>query len=222
MVTLGHANDVPVYPCINCGAPPGGTDEALRGAASNIYWSGADGIYLWNYQYRDVPMLGYGQPADPAYELLKDLGTSSGLRHLDKTFNVENDRAVGPYAVSSHSTQLPVALGNQAFAAVRSTRLRVGDDLAAAHQSGLVADVSLEIATTGTVLSDVIAVQLNGTRLRYHAETPAPHSRHYDVPPAAVIQGDNSVAVWIEGRKDRSDPSVTLDEVSINVNYARE
>lgn len=229
MVALAHANDVPVYPCINCGAPPGGPDESLRGAASNIYWSGADGIYLWNYQYRDVPMLGYGQPADPAYELLKDLGTVSGLRYLDKTFSVENDRAVGPYAVASHSTQLPVALGDQALATVRSLRLRVGDDVATAHQAGRVAGVSLELTTTGSALSDAIAVQLNGMRLRFRAETPCstqsyvdPHSHHYDVPPAVLLHGDNTVAVWIEGRTDRSGSSVTLDKVWLNVNYAGE
>ena len=229
LVALGHANDVPVYPCINCGAPSGGPDEALRGAASNIYWSGADGIYLWNYQYRDVPMLGYGQPGDPVYELLKDLGTASGLRYLDKTFSVENDRVVGPYAVASHSTQLPVALGDQALAAVRSIRLRVGDDVATAHQAGMVAGVSLELTPTGSALSDIIAVQLNGARLRPQVETPGPtqgpedpHSYHYDVPPAALIQGDNAVAVWIEGRTDRSGPSVTLDEIRVKVNYARE
>ena len=229
LVALGHANDVPVYPCINCGAPPGGPDEALRGAASNIYWSGADGIYLWNYQYRDVPMLGYGQPADPAYELLKDLGTVSELRYLDKTFGIENDRAVGPYAVASHSTQLPVLLGDQALATVRSLRLRVGDDVATAHQAGRVAGVSLELTTTGSALSDIIAVQLNGARLRPQVEIPGPtqgpedpHSYHCDVPPAMLIQGDNTVAVWIEGRMDRSGPSVTLDEIRVKVNYVRE
>ena len=89
-MTLGHAHDVPVYPCINCGLPPGGPDEALRGAASNIYWSGADGIYMWNYQYRDIPKLGYGRPTDEGYALLKELGSPSGLRYLDKAFGVEN------------------------------------------------------------------------------------------------------------------------------------
>ena len=62
MVRMAHDHEVPAYPCINCSAPGVGSDTAMRGAASNVYRTGADGIYLWNYHYRDVPMLGYGRP----------------------------------------------------------------------------------------------------------------------------------------------------------------
>ena len=55
LVRLGHRHQVPVYPCINCGTQMFGSDSAFRGAASNILWAGADGIYLWNFQYRKVP-----------------------------------------------------------------------------------------------------------------------------------------------------------------------
>ena len=44
LVKLGHGHNVPVYPCINCGLGVFGSDEAMRGAASNIFsgWSRRD------------------------------------------------------------------------------------------------------------------------------------------------------------------------------------
>ncbi len=228
LVTLGHAHDVPVYPCINCGLPPGGPDEALRGAASNIYWSGADGIYMWNYQYRDIPKLGYGRPTDEGYALLKELGSPSGLRYLDKAFGVENVRAVSPYAVASHSTQLPATLGSQALAAVRSLRIRVGDDVAAAQRSGKVAGVTLTLALSGSTPRDVIAVQFNGEWLVPLHETPVLatdadddlDTRLYSMPPLSVKQGDNAITAWIEGRENRSGDQVGLEEAWVHVRYA--
>lgn len=228
LVALGHAHDVPVYPCINCGAPPGGPDEALRGAASNIYLSGADGIYLWNYQYRDIPKLGYGRPTDEGYALLKELGSPSGLRYGDKTYGVENSRAVGPYAVASHSTQLPVNLGSQALATVTSVRLRVGDDVAGAHRSGKVAGVALTLALSGSMSADAIAVQFNGERLQPLHEVPVPATdaaygldrRDYEIPPLAVKQGDNAITAWIESRENRSGEQLALEEAWLYVKYA--
>ena len=227
LVALGHAHDVPVYPCINCGAPPGGPDEALRGAASNIYWSGADGIYMWNYQYRDIPKLGYGRPTDEGYALLKELGSPVGLRYLDKAFGVENVRLVGPYAVASHGTQLPTALGNQALAAVRTLRLRVGDDVAAAHRSGKVAGVTLTLALQGSTPRDAIAVQFNGKRLSSLPEKPVSATDTddaldwclYEIPAPVVKQGDNTITAWIEGRGNRSGAPVVIEEAWVHIEY---
>jgi hypothetical protein len=226
-VALGHAHDVPVYPCINCGVPPGGPDAALQGAASNIYWSGADGIYMWNYQYRDVPKLGYGRPTEQGYALLKGLRSPSKLQYQDKIWGVENARAVGPYAIASHGTQLPVALGSQALAVVKSIRLRVGDDIAAAQSAGLVAGVTLTLALQGSTPRDTVVVQLNGVRLRPLNGVPVPDEdredvldrKTYEIPQEIVIRGDNAVAVWIEGRGNRSGAPVILEEAWVHVKY---
>ena len=107
LVRLGHDRDVPVYPCINCGLPELGSDAAFRGAASNIYHAGGDGIYLWNYQYRHAPSIGYGRPQPAVYELLRELASPQALARGDKLFGVENVDRVGPYAIASHPTQLP-------------------------------------------------------------------------------------------------------------------
>ena len=161
LVRLGHDHDVPVYPCINCGLPELGSDAAFRGAASNIYRAGADGIYLWNYQYRNAPRIGYGRPQPAVYELLRELASPHALTHGDKLFGVENVDRVGPYAIASHPTQLPLGLGDRALKVVRSVRLRIADDLAAAHRDGSLDLAVLTLTLDGIQPGDAIAVQLN-------------------------------------------------------------
>ena len=51
LIRLGHRYNVPVYPCINCPANYTLGGNNLRAAASNFWWAGADGLYLWNFQY---------------------------------------------------------------------------------------------------------------------------------------------------------------------------
>ena len=45
-----------MYPCINCPAAAQLGEGNLRGAAANLWAQGADGLYLWNYQYIDDPL----------------------------------------------------------------------------------------------------------------------------------------------------------------------
>ena len=45
-----------MYPCINCPAAVQLGEGNLRGAAANLWAQGADGLYLWNYQYIDDPL----------------------------------------------------------------------------------------------------------------------------------------------------------------------
>ena len=165
LVRLGHDHEVPVYPCINCGLPELGSDAAFRGAASNIYQAGGDGIYLWNYQYRNAPRIGYGRPQPAVYELLRELASPQALARGDKLFGVESADRVGPYAIASHPTQLPIDLGDRALKVVRSLRLRIGDDLDAAHRDGRLDRALLTLALDGIQPGDSIAVQWNGARL---------------------------------------------------------
>ena len=226
LVRLAHAHDVPAYPCINCGAPSLGGDEALRGAASNIHWSGADGIYLWNYQYRDVPKLGYGRPTAEGYDLLSEIESAPALMYLDKAFGVESVSTIAPYAIASHGAQLPLALGRQALESVRTVRLRVGDDVAAAHRAGRLDRALLALELEGSERGDVIAVQVNGRRLRpvncppvRDGASPKLDRRRYEIPGAAMLQGDNAVAVWIEGRRGRTGAPILLDRAWLHVSY---
>ena len=226
LVRLGHDHDVPVYPCINCGLPELGSDAAFRGAASNIYWAGADGIYLWNYQYRNAPRIGYGRPQPAVYDLLRELASPQALVHGDKLFGVENVERVGPYAIASHPTQLPLDLGSRALKAVRSLRLRVGDDLGAARRDGRLGRAVLTLSLEGVRPGDSIAAQVNGLRLSQSGEPGTVSDgggdstrMHWDVPADAARPGDNSLMVWIDERSPQARNPVTLNEACLKVAY---
>ena len=225
MVRMARDHEVPAYPCINCSAPGVGADATMRGAASNVYWTGADGIYLWNYHYRDVPMLGYGRPEASAYELLREIGSPAALAYNDKAFGIEGPEFVGPYAIASHPTQLPVDLGSRAMKAVKSVRLRVGDDLSAAQSAGRLDKAVLELRFDGIRGGDSVGVQINGSLLRSTAcaESSEPDGRLdqrcYEVPAEAVKRGDNALTVWIDSRSSKADSNVSLTGAWVQVVY---
>ena len=225
MVQIAHDHDVPAYPCINCSALGAGSDAAMRGAASNIYWAGADGIYLWNYHYRDVPMLGYGRPEPAVYELLREIASPPAIAYRDKAFGVEALEFVGPYAIASHPTQLPLDLGGRAMKVVKSVRLRIGDDLSAAQNAGRLDQTVLALSFDGVRPDDSIAAQINGSLLSATTCTnptelsDRSNRRCYEVPAGAVKPGDNELTVWIDGRSSRADNTVSLTEAWLRVTY---
>ena len=226
LVRLGHDHEVPVYPCINCGLPELGSDAAFRGAASNIYRAGGDGIYLWNYQYRNAPRIGYGRPQPAVYELLRELASPHALANGDKLFGVENVERVGPYAIASHPTQFPIDLGSRALKMLRSVRLRVGDDLGAAQRDGTLDRAVLTLALDGVQPGDSIGVQINGLSVSRH-DPPAAAGNgkddsarlHWDVPAEATAQDDNTLTVWIDERSPQARNALTLNEAWLQVTY---
>ena len=213
LVRLGHEHDVPVYPCINCGAPTQGTDDELRAAASNILWTGADGIYLWNYQYRGVPTLGYGRPVDEAYGLLDQVGSASALRYTDKSFSIEHRVGVESYVRACHPAQLPVRVDGFSGAALR---LRVGDDVPAADDVGRLEDATLRLDPYGTSPGARVHVELNGSALA--PADPDDPNIAFAVPSSAVRRGDNELNVRVSGQ---TVGSVMLRAVALDVRYRR-
>ena len=213
LVGLGHEHDVPVYPCINNGAPTQGTEEELRAAASNILWAGADGIYLWNYQYRDVPTLGYGRPVDEAYGLLDEIGSAAALRYADKSFSIEHRVGVESYVRASHPAQLPARVDG--FRGV-ALRLRVGDDLRPADDAGRLEEATLRLDPYGLSEGARVHVELNGGALA--PADPAEPSTAFAVPSAAVRRGDNELGIRVSGQ---TVGSVLLREVALDVRYRR-
>ena len=205
LVTLGHSHDVPVYPCINCGLKVFGSDETMRGAAANIFSAGADGIYLWNYHYRQVPMLAYGRPVPEAYGLLEDIQSASSLQFRDKRFGVDYIQDIGPYAIASHPGQLPLELSRGNPGPAAAVELPVGDDLEAAGRSGRPGSVRLDLDVEGLNPGERIAGRLNGGELALEAVEPAEADAPEGlkrlggpVQAARVRQGTNRLEVWVE------------------------
>ncbi len=225
LVDMGHRHDVPVYPCINCGLKVFGSDEAMRGAASNIFSAGADGIYLWNYHYRQVPMLAYGRPVPEAYGLLEDIGSASSLQFRDKRFGVDYIQDIGPYAIASHPGQLPLELSRGNPGPAAAVELPVGDDLEAAGRSGRPGSVRLELEVEGLNGGERISGRLNGEGLTFKVGEPggedAPDGVKRLTGPvqaASVRQGANRLEVWVE-KGGRGRDGLRLGGVWLAVTY---
>jgi len=225
LVKLGHSHDVPVYPCINCGLQVFGSDETMRGAAANIFQAGADGLYLWNYHYRKVPMLAYGRPVPEAYGLLEDIQSASSLQFRDKRFGVDYIQHIGPYATASHPGQLPLELSRGNPGPAAAVELPVGDDLEAAGRSNRPGSVRLDLDLEGLARGERIAGRLNGGEVALKAGEPAggdaPEGLERlggPVQAARVRQGINRLEVWVE-KGGRGRDGLRLRGVWLTVKY---
>ena len=223
LVALGHRHDVPVYPCINCPCTfdlgAGAGFEALRGAASNMWQAGADGIYLWNYQYLPTPHIACGQAAPEDYAHLPDLADPDRLRHLDKVFAV-NHPSLEQYARATAPCPLPVSLGERAGGAPRVVPVRIGDDIGAASKSGALKDLTLQLDLAGAAAGDRLNVRFNGAPVGNGAlQTGKSPSMRAGLDPVTVKQGVNELAVSVEARGPEAGEGLTLNQVRVCVRY---
>ncbi len=208
MIALGHRYDVPVYPCINCpGTFDRGADrgfEALRGAAANFWQAGADGIYLWNYQYLDTPHIAYGQPYSEDYGHLADLANPARLAGLDKIFSI-NQRPFEQYARASTSCPLPVELDQQQ----RHLALRIGDDVSRATT------LLLQIEVGNSVPGDELQIQLNDLILDGGEQ----RKGEWELERTALLQGLNELSIAIRKRGATAAEPLVLTAVRARVRY---
>lgn len=212
LVSLGHSHGVPVYPCINCGAPVQGTDLELRGAASNIFWAGADGIYLWNYQYRDVQMLGYGRPTDDAYSLLDQIGSEHALKYTNKSFCLEQRVGVASYARACHAAQIPIVISKNSIGKVLT--IRIGDDVREADRVGKLGSATLKLGFESIEDEANVTAVLNGEVV---GQAKADNDSVLIPTRASLVQqGDNDLRVEITGEGQQD---VLLNAVSLDVEY---
>jgi len=226
LVRLGHRYEVPVYPCINCGLDIFASDEAMRGAASNIFSAGADGIYLWNYQYRKVPMLAYGQPESTAYRVLEDIKSAPGLTFRNKLFGLDYHQDIGPYAIASSPGQLPLDLTSGNPGPRETFQVPVGDDVAAADRAGRFRQASLELRFKDLAPGQRIGARLNQEPLEpKRSLVPNDESSgswtSFCCPLKArmIQQGMNQLDVWVE-QSAKNKGSTTLQQVWLRVGYA--
>jgi len=225
MVQLGHSHDVPVYPCINCGLKVFGSDEAMRGAASNILSAGADGIYLWNYQYRKVPMLAYGRPEPSSYRFLEDLKSVAALRFQNKNFGVDYHQDIGPYETASYPGQLPIKLDIGNPGSKVSVIIPIGDDVMTAKHLNRFHEAILELQLEGLEPDEQIEAQLNDHRLEVKVTKVLGKNNNdsltkilYTLSSTPIKQGNNQLHVWM-GKSRRQIITPTLRYVWLKVNY---
>ena len=232
LVQIGHDNDVPVYPCINCGSPSLGSDEDLRGAASNIFSTKADGIYLWNYHYKDGPKLSYGRPTKEDYNLLLEIKSIDSMLYLDKNFSVESGiYELGknlPYSIASDYGQLPVSLGKTALSALRFLSLKIGDNVVDANQKNRIKNIYLSFECELFHVDDNLGIMLNGIRIYeileetvFNLSIDRNKKRLYKVDPKIVKTGSNRISVWIQERLNQQTFELNLNSVKMHVIYKK-
>ena len=219
LVKLGHRFDVPVYPCINCPANYTLGGDNLRAAAANLWWAGADGIYLWNYQYIPAPgSLGYGRPAPAQYrQHLAEIGDPQRLKYLDKSFAV-NQRAWEQYQRARAPAPLPVGLGRRVGEVTRVIPVRIGDDIPAAHRSGKLRDVVLRIQSAGSVQGDALAVKL-GAAASEVTEIRGKNRYELALESRAVVQGVNELKLEIARRGPAARQPLSIEHINVDVRY---
>lgn len=218
LVKLGHRHGIPVYPCINCPANFKLGGDNLRAAASNLWWAGADGIYLWNFQYITTPgTLGYGRPAPQMYTThLPEIADPQRLKYLDKSFAV-NKRVWEQYGRAGADVPLPLPLPHLPRAKPKIIPIRIGDDVPGALRAEKVRDVTLRLETSGVHSGRELAVRFNDAPVKVVAGDQEGYYRT-ELDPRAVKQGINQLHVEI-ARRRVTGLQIVLENVHADVRY---
>jgi len=202
LVDLGHRYGAQVYPCINVSmASPSHTGddlvaERIRGMASNLWFEGADGIYLFNLF---VPVDSDSIGASDTYRVLHEIGDAAALEGLDKIYVPEAQRChlYAQYTAPPHP--LPVRLIDCA-----PISLKIGDTLERAMVAGEIHEIVLRLKMTDLLAEENIEAQINGETVhvaRRSEQTPGeevPGTVWFEgnVTNAPLRRGDNTIRVF--------------------------
>ncbi|MBI82255.1 MAG: hypothetical protein CMJ81_03580 [Planctomycetaceae bacterium] len=219
LVKLGHRYEVPVYPCINCPMSFQSGNGNLRAAAANFWSAGADGIYLWNFQYIDDPQkFGYGRPSHESYQRhLAEISDPQKLKYLDKSFAV-NARVWEQYQRASAPAPLPLTLGEVAGVPAKAMPVRIADDVSTAFARGKLRDVMLRLKVQGSVSGDALALDFNGARSEFTVTDTTKWSSH-PISPPAVRQGVNQIHLGIARRGQLANVPLTVEQARVDLRY---
>ena len=193
LIDLGHRFGVPVYPCINVSvATPHATGdklirERMRGMASNLWYEGADGVYLFNCF---VPVEMKQTEATETYPVLSEIGDPATLAPLDKIYCAEEARTMW---VHVQYTAPPCVLPARLVDCV-PIPLKIGDPLEAAARDGRLSELTLRLRLTDILDEENVELRVNGVPVSVH--------------PAGKEQGERNVmgvittltGTWFEGK----------------------
>ena len=195
MIDRGHAWGVPVYRCLSDSGMTqelvsdsdlvNGNIAAWRGAASNAWHDGVDGIMTFNL-FPNGP----GTQTPMVRTAWQQMGDSKGLVGRDKLFCIEHlhyDNWSWMLGSCPREGRLPVTL-NPGDAVTRM--LPVGDDIASL--TNRVETLRLRVFLDFQA-GDNVEVTINGTRLNTAPEKPFWLAA--DVPPAIMKSGPNELMV---------------------------
>lgn len=162
-VDLGHRYGVPVYPCINISvASPLNTGdtkerhiaERIRAMASNIWFEGGDGVYLFNL-FVPVDVDNISPPK--VYSVLNEIGDPYKLQYLDKIYQAETLRS----QIIMQYTSSPYILPSRLIDCV-PIPLKVGDAVERHQKEGFLKKLLVRIRITDLLKEESIKLYLNG------------------------------------------------------------
>ena len=206
LVTLGHEHGVQVYPTISASGMKGRTIAGWRGAASNAWQAGADGVYLFNTFPRQA-----GHPH------FTQLGDPEALAKMDKMFAIDN-KPVRSGGLTQGITQdqiLPVELDSGGKR--RQVNLPVGDDIAAAAASGRLEKAILRVQFDSRTPDDRIEMHLNGRTAE--AEKEEGNWVTFHAEPGQYLHGDNTLSLRVSARGPASAKPIVVRSVELRVDY---
>ena len=214
IIRMAHQAKVPVYPSINTPLilrRPKQQLEALRGAASNMFHAGADGILLFNHFRPDFPTTDASQ--------LMDIGSPETLAGKNKWFVIDSGRwEKGCYSQGiSQSHVLPQAI--PAGGAPLIVRLPIGDDLAAADRNGSLASVVLQIQLSDTTVAKSIEIRLNGQELTAVENATEPQWLEYHPRATNLRWGLNEISIRAKKGLSGKTMLANLQQVQLPVVY---
>lgn len=194
-IELGHKYGIPVYPCLSDSRVQGETRfrrssaAGYRGRAANAWAAGADGLHVFNY-------------FNPKASLWQEIGDPESLLTMDKLYfvTVRDDDPQRFLAKGRDYRTVPMfgPAHPRLITASRPVELEitVGDDLPSAERRGYRSEVKLHLEVPTIQTAEQLCVKLNGVELSGGALSDG--WVDYPVPPAAVRQGRNQVAIAVE------------------------
>ena len=214
-VDLGHAHGVPVYPCLSDTRHTGEAEmvrasgACYRARAMNVWDSGADGVYLFNYHKY------HGSHSS----LLRELGDPKTLTGLEKVYTTHARSTSTSYCVPGGERFAGISPLTQEHPRLlrpgvpEKVDLHVGESLSRGARRGTPRLTLRLHALKLQVASDLI-VHLNDRRLR-NART-EDEWLEYRLNPAHVVKGINRIKFTLKP-KSRSSP--TVDDLLLWVRY---
>ena len=210
MVDLGHAHAVPVYPNISDSgmAQWGNRIEAWRGAASNVWQSGADGIHIFNHF-----------PETPNDPVFMTAGDSQELAKLDKIFGIDNTAEYYGCLEQGivQSQLLPVTFGRSGQPV--EVNLPVGDDLTAAAKAGKLASALLHVQYLARNPNDKVELYLNGTLVALENEDAEKGRVTYRPDQQLYRTGDNTLGFRLTVSRPNRKQVPTVWSAELDVKY---
>ncbi len=196
-VELGHKYGVPVYPCLSesrvrdaAGRKLRASDACYRGRAANVWASGADGVYMFNFFNPDSP-------------LWNELGSVDTLRPREKTY-VTAARGLGNLSFWHEGG---AKFLNRDLLTPDSTRtLEPGGTVTIAMPIGLPpadeAEATLVLVAAGLQAADALSVRVNDTGL--NVATADDDTLRYAIPAGTLVKGANTVTFTLEGNHNEA------------------